>query len=106
MWHATFRKADGPTQLAYMKRAEKWIRFKLENKQQISYFYKTKPKSVYIQSWFAVHASYKLVVDAIEKKRKQLEGISIYTYRTHMSTCFTLIAVLHLCMYVRASFHL
>jgi len=80
MWHLNFRRATGPAQLLYMKRVEKWIRFKKENKKKISYHYKTGSKAKYIQNWFAVYDSYRRVVKTIDERRAKLEGNSMFYF--------------------------
>ena len=80
MWHTVFRAATGTAQLLYLKRVEKWIRFKKENKQKISYWYKAGSKPRYIQNWFAVYDSYKRVVKRIDERRAKLKGNSMFYF--------------------------
>jgi hypothetical protein len=80
MWHTVFRAATGTAQLLYLKRVEKWIRFKKENKQKISYHYKQTSKAKYILNWFAVYDSYKNVVKLIDEKRAKLKGNSMFYF--------------------------
>ena len=80
MWHTVFRSATGPAQLLYLKRVEKWIRFKKENKQKISYHYKQTSKARYILNWFAVYDSYKRVVKLIDERRAKLKGNSMFYF--------------------------